>query len=130
MTLQQLHYAITIAEAGSLNKAAEALYISQPSLTSAMQELEKELGISIFVRSGRGVSLTQDGSEFLLYAREVYGQYETLLDKYGKSGKRKKKFGRFSPGNPSSAVQRYCNAAAQESLSGQDKPPVFPPVLP
>ena len=93
MTLQQLHYAITIAEAGSLNKAAEALYISQPSLTSAMQELEKELGISIFVRSGRGVSLTQDGSEFLLYAREVYGQYETLLDKYGKSGKRKKKFG-------------------------------------
>lgn len=62
MTLQQLHYAITIAEAGSLNKAAEALYISQPSLTSAMQELEKELGISIFVRSGRGVSLTQDGS--------------------------------------------------------------------
>lgn len=42
MTLQQLHYAITIAEAGSLNKAAEALYISQPSLTSAMQELEKE----------------------------------------------------------------------------------------
>ncbi len=64
MTLQQLHYAITIAEAGSLNKAAEALYISQPSLTSAMQELEKELGISIFVRSGRGVSLTQDGSEF------------------------------------------------------------------
>ena len=82
MTLQQLHYAITIAEAGSLNKAAEALYISQPSLTSAMQELEKELGISIFVRSGRGVSLTQDGSEFLLYAREVYGQYEMLLDKY------------------------------------------------
>ena len=47
MTLQQLHYAITIAEAGSLNKAAEALYISQPSLTSAMQELEKELGFDL-----------------------------------------------------------------------------------
>ena len=64
MTLQQLHYAITIAEKGSLNKAAEFLYIAQPSLTSAMQELEKELGITIFHRSGRGVTLTQDGAEF------------------------------------------------------------------
>ena len=112
MTLQQLHYAITIAEAGSLNKAAEALYISQPSLTSAMQELEKELGISIFVRSGRGVSLTQDGSEFLLYAREVYGQYETLLDKYGKSGKRKKKFG-VSTQHYSFAVKAFVELVQQ-----------------
>ena len=112
MTLQQLHYAITIAEAGSLNKAAEALYISQPSLTSAMQELEKELGISIFVRSGRGVSLTQDGSEFLLYAREVYGQYETLLDKYGKSGKRKKKFG-VSSQHYSFAVKAFVELVQQ-----------------
>ena len=112
MTLQQLHYAITIAEAGSLNKAAEALYISQPSLTSAMQELEKELGISIFVRSGRGVSLTQDGSEFLLYAREVYGQYEMLLDKYGKSGKRKKKFG-VSTQHYSFAVKAFVELVQQ-----------------
>ena len=81
MTLQQLHYAITIAEKGSLNKAAEFLYIAQPSLTSAMQELEKELGITIFHRSGRGVTLTQDGAEFLLYARQVYSQYEELLEK-------------------------------------------------
>lgn len=93
MTLQQLHYAITIAEAGSLNKAAEILYIAQPSLTSSMQELEKELGITIFYRSGRGVSLTQDGAEFLLYARQVYNQYESLMDKYGKSQNLKKKFG-------------------------------------
>ena len=85
MTLQQLHYAITIAEKGSLNKAAEFLYIAQPSLTSAMQELEKELGITIFHRSGRGVTLTQDGAEFLLYARQVYSQYEELLEKYGKA---------------------------------------------
>ena len=112
MTLQQLHYAITIAEKGSLNKAAEFLYIAQPSLTSAMQELEKELGISIFVRSGRGVSLTQDGSEFLLYAREVYGQYETLLDKYGKSGKRKKKFG-VSTQHYSFAVKAFVELVQQ-----------------
>lgn len=93
MTLQQLHYAITIAECGSLNKAAEALYVAQPSLSSSMQELERELGIKIFHRSGRGVSLTQDGTEFLLYARQVYSQYESLLEKYGKSQNLKKKFG-------------------------------------
>lgn len=93
MTLQQLNYVITISEVGSLNKAAEILYISQPSLTSSMQELEKELGINIFNRSGRGVTLTQDGSEFLLYARQVYNQYESLMDKYGKSQNLKRKFG-------------------------------------
>ncbi len=93
MTLPQLHYVITIAEKGSMNKAAEALYISQPSLTSSVKELEKELGITIFNRSGRGVTLTNDGAEFLLYAREIYSQYENVLEKYGKSGTLKKKFG-------------------------------------
>lgn len=93
MTLQQLHYVITISETGSLNKAAEILYVAQPSLTGSMHELEKELGITIFHRSGRGVSLTNDGLEFITYARQVYHQYEALMGKYGKSGKRKKKFG-------------------------------------
>ena len=93
LTIQQLHYAITISESGSFNRAAEVLYISQPSLTSSMQELEKELGITIFYRSGRGVSLTQDGAEFLLYARQVYNQYEALAEKYGDAHNVKKKFG-------------------------------------
>lgn len=93
MTLQQLHYAITISETGSFNKAAEMLYVAQPSLTSAIKELEKEVGITIFNRSGRGVTPTADGAEFLLYARQTYGQYEVLLEKFGKSGNIKKKFG-------------------------------------
>lgn len=93
MTLQQLRYVIAIAEAGSLNKAAELLYISQPSLTGSMRELEKEIGITIFNRSGRGVTLTQDGAEFLPYARQVYNQYEALMEKYGKAQNVKKKFG-------------------------------------
>lgn len=93
MTLQQLNYVITISECGSLNKAAEILYVAQPSLTGAVKELEKELGITIFNRSGRGVTLTNDGTEFLLYARQVYAQYKELLEKYGKSGNLKKKFG-------------------------------------
>ena len=93
MTLQQLNYVITISECGSLNKAAEILYVAQPSLTGAVKELEKELGITIFNRSGRGVTLTNDGTEFLLYSRQVYAQYKELLEKYGKAGNLKKKFG-------------------------------------
>lgn len=69
MTIQQLHYIITISETGSLNKASEILYVSQPSLTSSVKELEKELGITIFHRSGRGVTPTNEGVEFLLHAR-------------------------------------------------------------
>ena len=93
MTLQQLYYAITIAESGSLNKAAQILYIAQPSLTSSMQELEKELGISIFNRSGRGVTPTADGAEFLQHAKQLYSQYEMIAEKYGNPGNIKKKFG-------------------------------------
>lgn len=93
MTLQQLNYVITISETGSFNKASEILYIAQPSLTSSMKELEKELGITIFNRTGRGVTLTNDGVEFVSYARRLYGQYESILEKYGKAGTLKKKFG-------------------------------------
>lgn len=64
MTLTQLHYMITISKTKSFNKAAEALYVSQPSLTSAIRELEKEIGITIFNRGVRGVTLTNDGAEF------------------------------------------------------------------
>ena len=93
MTLQQLNYIITISETGSINKAAERLYVSQPSLTSAIKELERELGIVIFNRTGRGVMLTADGAEFLPYARQVYGQYLGLMERYGKGGERRQKFG-------------------------------------
>ena len=93
MTIQQLRYAVAISEAGSINRAAELLYVAQPSLTGAMQELEKELGVTLFSRSGRGVALTNDGTEFLHYARQVLQQYEVLLEKYGKNGTLKKKFG-------------------------------------
>lgn len=93
MTLQQLNYVISISETGSLSKTAKALYVAQPSLSNAVQELEKELGFTIFHRSGKGMSLTNDGLEFVSYARQVKNQYDVLLDRYGKNGKRKKKFG-------------------------------------
>lgn len=105
MTLQQIHYAIVISETGSMNKAAELLYISQPSLTAAVKELEKEIGITVFNRSGKGVSLTADGMEFLTYARQVYQQYETLSEKYS-GGRVKRKFG-VSAQHYSFAVQAF-----------------------
>ncbi|MBQ9208605.1 MAG: LysR family transcriptional regulator [Oscillospiraceae bacterium] len=93
MTLQQIKYALVIAEAGSLNKAAEILYISQPSLSSSIKELEGDTGITIFTRNSRGVIPTPEGEEFLSYARQVYQQYELLTDKYSGKAKRKHRFG-------------------------------------
>lgn len=92
MTLQQLRYVVAIAEAGSFNRAAEKLYISQPSLTCAVREMEKELGLVLFNRSGRGVTLTADGVAFLPYARSVLAQYEGLLDVFLRHGTRRQKF--------------------------------------
>ena len=112
MTIQQLHYAIIISETGSFNKAAELLYVAQPSLTGAIKELEKELGIKLFNRSGRGASLTADGLEFITYARQVYYQYESLMGKYGKAGKRKKKFG-VSTQHYSFAVKSFVEMVKQ-----------------
>ena len=112
MTIQQLRYAVAISEAGSLNKASETLYVAQPSLTSAMQELEKELGVTLFSRSGRGVSLTGDGIEFIHYARQVIQQYDVLQEKFGQGGSRKKKFG-ISTQHYSFAVKSFVELVRQ-----------------
>lgn len=93
MTLQQLHYIIAISEAGSLSKASETLYVSQPSLSGAIREVEKETGVTIFHRTAKGVTPTADGEEFLAYARQVWSQYEAMQERYGAAESRKKKFG-------------------------------------
>ncbi len=82
MTLQQLKYIIKIVECGSISEAAKQLYISQPSLSNAVRELEKELGIEIFYRTTKGISLSVDGTEFLSYARQVVEQTELLEQRY------------------------------------------------
>ena len=82
MTLQQLRYVIKIVECGSITEAAKQLFISQPSLSNAVKELENELGIEIFNRSAKGISLTIDGTEFLSYARQVIEQTELLEQRY------------------------------------------------
>jgi len=82
MTLQQLKYMITIAEKGSITEAAKELYISQPSLSGAIKDVEKEVKITIFNRCRAGVALTTEGMEFLGYARQVVQQMELLESKY------------------------------------------------
>ena len=116
MTIQQIYYVITIADIGSLNKASEVLYVAQPSLTSAVQELERELGITIFYRSGRGVTLTNEGEDFLSYARPLYQQYAQLTERYGKGGTRKKKFG-VSAQHYSFAVKCFAELMKQYSTA-------------
>ena len=82
MTLQQLKYALTIADCGSMNEAAKQLFISQPSLSETMKDLETEIGLDIFLRSNRGIVITPEGEEFLGYARQVTEQFGLLQSKY------------------------------------------------
>lgn len=91
MTFQQLKYVITVAETGTITEAAGKLYVSQPSLTKAIHELEKEMNIVIFNRTNKGISLSREGDEFLGYARQVLDQAAILEDKYkgGHGGKKK-----------------------------------------
>lgn len=92
MTLTQLRYVIEVCRVHSMNEAAKNLYISQPSLSAAIRELEDELGIEIFIRTNRGVSLTPDGEEFLGYARQVIDQYSLIENRYVRKESQKVKF--------------------------------------
>ncbi len=93
MTLAQLRYVITVAGAGSMSEAARILFISQPSLSSAIRELEEEIGLELFRRTNRGISLTPEGEEFIGYARQVVEQYALIEAKYVDKERIKKKFG-------------------------------------
>ena len=93
MTLTQLKYVITVAEARSMNEAAKQLFISQPSLSSAIKELEEEIGVEVCRRSNKGVFVTPEGEEFVGYARQVVEQYMLIETKYIDKTNVKKKFG-------------------------------------
>ncbi|ULO05007.1 LysR family transcriptional regulator [Paenibacillus sp. 19GGS1-52] len=82
MTLQQLRYAIEIASSGSMNEAAKRLFVSQPSLSNAIKELENEFGITIFERTNRGISISVEGMEFLGYARQIIEQTDLMENRY------------------------------------------------
>lgn len=92
MTLTQLKYVIAIADTHSMNMAARALFIAQPSLSQALRELEEEIGLTLFNRSNRGVKITPEGEEFLGYARQVVEQYQLVEDRYIEKKNSKKRF--------------------------------------
>jgi len=92
MTLQQLHYLVTVAECGNITDAAEKLFISQPSLSSAIHNLEKEMGVTAFIRSNKGVVVTREGEELLSYARMLLEQADNMRDHFGSGDKRAPKF--------------------------------------
>lgn len=92
MTLQQMSYILAIAESRSMNQAAEKLFIAQPTLTSAVKDVEQEIGIPIFVRTHRGVTVTNEGAEFIAAVRGLYGQYEDIRRKYVEDGQFRRKF--------------------------------------
>lgn len=92
MTITQLKYAITVASSTSMNEAAKELFISQPSLSAAIRELEEEIGVEVFIRSNRGISLTPEGVEFIGYAKQVVQQYELMENKYINRHAQKKHF--------------------------------------
>ncbi len=105
MTLQQLRQVIAIADSGSLNEAARRLYVSQPNLSSVVKELEKEIGITLFLRSNRGIQLTPEGKQFIGFARQVVEQYALLEDRY--IGKKVKKVFSVSAQHYSFAVKAF-----------------------
>ena len=82
MRIQQLQYLEKIAEKGSINEAAKELYLSQPSLSNAVKELEHEMGVQLLLRTKSGVTLTHDGREFMIYARQVLDQIQLLEERY------------------------------------------------
>lgn len=92
MTLQQLRYVTMVAETGTITEAANRLYISQPSLTNAIHELEKEMNIVIFNRTNKGISLSREGEDFLGYVRQILEQAAILEDKYKGNGGGKKQY--------------------------------------
>ena len=81
MSITQLKYLVAVVKAGSINEAAKSLYISQPTLSKAIKELEKEMGITILMRTSTGITLSTDGAEFLSYARQIIETVELLENK-------------------------------------------------
>lgn len=92
MNLMHIKYAVEVANEGSINKAAEKLYVGQPNLSRAIKELEASLGIKIFERSAKGMGLTSDGETFIRYAKTILRQVDEVESIFNGSGSVKKRF--------------------------------------
>ena len=116
MKMKQLEYLIKIAECGSISKAAQELYISQPSLTKAISGLEEEFHVQLLLRKPRGVELTIEGKSFLHYAQRRHGG-QRAREQLFRSGRR----GPLAPVYRLAAA-RLCPSAHPEDLSAKSGP--------
>ena len=92
MNINQIKYVLAVASSSSMREASTKLFVSQPALSSSIRELEDELGILIFERTNKGISLTDEGREFVEYAKKAVGQYEILEDRYLSGDSSKERF--------------------------------------
>lgn len=97
MNLVHLKYAVEVSETGSINKAAERLYVSQPNLSRAIKELEASLGVAIFARSARGMVLTPNGEVFIRYAKNILKQVDAVESLFEKNSDRQQRFSVSGP---------------------------------
>lgn len=97
MNLLYLKYAVEVASCGSINKAAEQLYIDQPNLSRSIKDLETSLGVRLFDRSARGMKLTPDGEEFLKYAKVILAQVDAMENMFREGNTRKQRFSLSAP---------------------------------
>ena len=119
MNLQHVKYAVTVAETGSINKAAEKLFVGQPNLSRAIKELEGSLGVSIFERSAHGMELTPEGGVFLRYAKAILQQVDEVEHMFTKGSAKKKHFSISVPRSSyiSEAFARFsCELPADEEF--------------
>ena len=92
MNITQIKYVLEVAASSSMREAAGKLYVSQPALSASIKELEDELGILVFERTNKGISLTDEGREFIIYAKKALAQYEILEDRYLSKDSDKERF--------------------------------------
>ncbi len=122
MNLLYLQYAVEIEKTGSINKAAENLYMGQPNLSRAIKELEASLGITVFSRSSRGMVPTPQGEEFLHYAKKILNEVDIVENLYKNGGARKEQ---FSISVPRASYIAHAFAEFSKKVEGYEKTELF-----
>lgn len=116
MTVLQLKYVISIANSGSFREAANRLFISQPALSTTIRELEEEIGIRLFERTNKGIRVTENGEEFITYAKKAVSQYKLIEDRFIYKDKNKNYFS-VSMQHYVFAVHAFANVVKEFNLS-------------
>ena len=115
MNLMHLKYVVEVDKTKSFSKAAENLYMGQPNLSRAIKELEQAIGITVFKRTTKGIETTEDGAEFILYAKKILADVEKIRKIYINKNIRKERFSILGPRTTyiSQAFVKFCNSLDQ-----------------